>query len=458
MEFLCKLRMWVVIALLIASSSQHRIGAAPTLSSSIAPKKALDDLSEYYKAVLAPRIPNCDNTTTPSALPYANKVNTEAKVLTCTMFRDEEGFLSEFVSFYRVLGVHHMLLFDHFSIDNSTAEIKPWVEAGFVTVQSAQVLLDNNIEINNKTSTYWRVMALKKRQERMCMQWGLTHGYKYHITVDIDEYLFPIDETVSLPDAIDEWFHSFPKLSVMYISKYNFNPSPHLLEPIDLLTIEAYQTRYPNLGAVNYYMTVQPKVIYKLNGTDYSNSTIAYLTNCCGFHGCEPRKRHHTYDDVDCKQLLETEGPRFSYHKGSRTFTKSSPDQRLRINHYARSIEKFALKQRTWETASQDSQNSYDVMSYMHRTYGWTHDDTAAMRYSCAVRKELTQTITGDANVKGHYLRPGGDWLRNPEFGRVISDPRKRGRGNGRLHVHPPSNPHRYHHASKQLESIRQQQ
>jgi hypothetical protein len=176
------------------------------------------------------------------------------------------------------------------------------------------------------------------------MQWGIANNYSYHISIDIDEYMYPIDSSSpTLADAIDVWFKQFLHVGVMYVFKYGFNPSPHILEPIDLLTIEAFQTRYTANGEVNYYMSVQPKVIYKLAGDGYNNDTIAFLQQCCGFHGCEYRKQNPT-----CLSLISEQGPRFNFDKRSKRFAKMSPDVMIRINHYARSFEKYTLKAKTW--------------------------------------------------------------------------------------------------------------
>ena len=55
--------------------------------------------------------------------------------------------------------------------------------------------------------------------------------------------------------------------------------------------------------------------------------------------------------------------------------------QKVIENYYfesIRSLEKFSFKQMTWETASSHGKNEYDVNSYLHRSYGWTHDSFAA--------------------------------------------------------------------------------
>jgi len=101
------------------------------------------------------------------------------------------------------------------------------------------------------------------------------------------------------------------------------------------------------------------------------------------------------------------------------------------IFHYSRSVEKYALKQKTWKTSSgevkpgqtaEDAAKNYDISGFLHRSVGWTHESTA-LRYSCQVREVLRQ-VTGEKI----FLRHGDFWYRNPEFGKAVNDPDKRGR------------------------------
>lgn len=61
---------------------------------------------------------------------------TTAKTIICPMFRDEEGFLSEWVAYYQMHGVDHVMLFDDGSVDRSLEEVKPWIDTGFVSVRT----------------------------------------------------------------------------------------------------------------------------------------------------------------------------------------------------------------------------------------------------------------------------------------------------------------------------------
>ena len=87
---------------------------------------------------------------------------------------------------------------------------------------------------------------------------------------------------------------------------------------------------------------------------------------------------------------------------------------------YARSLEKYSLKQKTWNTAGSD--RNYDVYNFLDRTSGFTFDNSAVV-WGCSLRETLR-----NRTKEQDYIRPGDFWYRNPEFGKTVSDPNKRGR------------------------------
>lgn len=205
------------------------------------------------------------------------------------------------------------------------------------------------------------------------------------------------------------------------MKKLNFQSAPHTLEPINLLTIEAYQTRVRLHSQLNYYISVAPKCAYSLHSSEFTKNTSEFIAKCCHFHGCED------------ENLIE--GSTFctdNYVGEKRIVTGKGKGwyDALYMNHYSRSLEKFALKQKTWKTATNEvlpgqtaseAQFSYSIPKFFARSVGWYHDNTA-LRYSCQLRETL-KNMTGD----DIYLRPGSFWYRNPEFGRTVTDPEKRG-------------------------------
>jgi hypothetical protein len=147
-----------------------------------------------------------------------------------------------------------------------------------------------------------------------------------------------------------------------------------------------------------------------------------YVAECCHFHGCQGWDFRANSDL--CKINHHPEVARLQ-GKGRKWLDS------LVINHYSRSIEKYSIKSKTWRTAtgeakagetSEQAASSYDIPKFLARSLGW-YPDNIALRYSCQLRSLLVN-MTGESP----YLRPGTMWYRNPEFGKVISDPDKRGR------------------------------
>jgi hypothetical protein len=183
----------------------------------------------------------------------------------------------------------------------------------------------------------------------------------------------------------------------------------------ELGLLRRYQIRNPRKGKMNYYAQVMPKCAYALNHTTYSNLTTEFVVHCCFFHGC---------DGVD-----RTAGPRICQNgmwTGELEKVRKGNKKRYnlgKINHYARSLEKYALKSKTWETASGEGNSAdYNIAGYLARNLGWFRDDVA-LRYSCQLREQL-RLMTGEET----YLRPGYFWYRNAEFGKHVGEGEKRGR------------------------------
>ena len=78
------------------------------------------------------------------------------------MFKDEEGFLTEFVAYYKIHGFDHIILWNHGSTDNWHEELLPWISTGFVEVKDTSELSEHPLVLNAKGGSYWKVMALKK--------------------------------------------------------------------------------------------------------------------------------------------------------------------------------------------------------------------------------------------------------------------------------------------------------
>lgn len=407
--------------------------------------------SSDLDSVVYPRSDSCEN---------AKKVfkkATRKKFLLGAMFKDEEGYLAEFLSYYRVQGIDHVILWDNNSTDGSHREIAPWVASGFVDVRDLEPLNERPTVRYSGTAKFYRMMALKKETERQNILWGMLNGFDYYITADLDEYAFAAPSVRSVPpgtpslhtvlaDAVDLLFwppmdvrgRSFKPRLYFPITKYNYNSQPHALEPTELLTLEAYLSRYDKPGGMNFYMNVMPKYVYRLSGADlaagapttlpyygersFNNYTglnltdfQAFLSNCCYIHGCEDKNPRNSFcfalGKMQTKFGFET-NPLASHVTAHAPYT-------LRMNHYARSLEKHTLKALTWATANHISATGYDLKEFLHRAYGAVFDPVL-LQLGCAVRAEWGR-VTG----RTRFLREGDRWARSPEYGRVNQNHRE---------------------------------
>lgn len=360
----------------------------------------LSEKSPYYQ-----HLPDCS---TQQPIKLIQK-KTSAKGIVCPMIKDEIGFLSEWVAYYELQGFSHIILYDNGS-NSSLAELDPWIKDGFVTVRRNWWDNTRDKVFGLPKNKFYDMMKVKSLAEKECKEIAVKLGYEIFISVDLDEYMVPTNPAMTLMDELSQWFNKTTR-GVYDAAKLNFPPTPHILEPVNLLTIEAFQTRMYDDGKMSYYTSVPGKVALRLTGApDYTKDTPTYLAHCCDFHGCGKGSSRH---NPRCAEWLQTE---LWNVIGKHRPWMSGP----KIYHYARSLEKFSLKAATWDTAAPGK--GYDVYHFLHRNLGY-HFDNSAVVWGCQVR-EVLRRRTGEE----HYLRPGDSWYRNPEFGKVVDDPEKRGR------------------------------
>jgi hypothetical protein len=99
------------------------VGGATKFTKAAPPTLTSDSEFEKRSPFFA-HLPNCEN--------YDNKIvkkNPNLKGILCPMFRDEEGFLTEWIAFYQLMGFNHIMFFDDGSTDKSLEELQP--ELGF---------------------------------------------------------------------------------------------------------------------------------------------------------------------------------------------------------------------------------------------------------------------------------------------------------------------------------------
>lgn len=238
--------------------------------------------------------------------------------------------MSEYVAYYVVHGVDHLIFYDDQSSDNGLMELEPWIAKGYASVRKNW----EGYLGPEKAVTWGKQMHQKKMMERDCKMHLHHLGFDYHISVDIDEYSMPMRKGTTLVDAVHGMFKADPTRGVYNVNKLQFQPTPHLLEPIDRLTIEAYQTRFHTPNKFSPRQGVMKKTMYRLHSPHYSNATLNLVLQCCTFHSCRQGPLPM------CWQLHDQEI--------GKIFHAPWPDATVVIFHYARSLEKFTKKQKTW--------------------------------------------------------------------------------------------------------------
>jgi len=339
------------------------------------------------------------------------KKHTTTRGVVCSAFKNEGGFLSEFLAYYQMHGIDHVRLYDRGSKDGGTAEIEPWLKSGFVSIA-------DSILIPGEGSSHNKPKHDKAMFDKQCKSWAQEKGYDYYFNMDIDEYIVPIESGITVMDAFDSHILDFSQ-SVVDIPKLNFQSSPHTLEPVDLLTIEAYQLRMPEYNQLTFFKNVSSKVGLRLNHPSYQTAHRDYIVHCCNAFGCELKKRR-------CRDVSAVAAVIHGVQQPEDIFRE--PVFPLVIFHYSRSLEKFELQYSVNRDTSGESPEavSQDVGLFMDQSIGVEHDARAAIRYGCQLREILKQKTGEDV-----YLRPGPYWYRNVAFGKDLEDGRK-GKRNGR--------------------------
>ena len=127
-------------------------------------------------------------------------------------------------------------------------------------------------------------MSVKSDLETFCLQKAMSWGYDYFVSMDIDEYLMPAGASRG-KTAVDVLHSIFEKggSNLLRLVKFNFQQAPHSLEPVNLLTIEAYQSRMESPMSMTYFKRTTRKLAIQLNGHSVVLSSLLIITlmiNC----------------------------------------------------------------------------------------------------------------------------------------------------------------------------------
>ena len=139
----------------------------------------------------------------------------------CAVFRDEDRFLREWLSFHICAGIEHFFLYADRPFDDCYREIlQPFIDAGLVTLDRAVPVRDPQIP------TYDSCLANHR------------HASRWLAFIDIDEFLHTVNESLLLPDVFKE-YHAFGGVVIPWTL---LGSSEHLTAPKGLV-IENYLFR-----------------------------------------------------------------------------------------------------------------------------------------------------------------------------------------------------------------------
>ena len=383
---------------------------------------------------------------------------TTSRGIACPVFRDEEGFLSEFVAYYQLHGLNHIRFYNDGSTDNSMEELEPWLQSGFVSiVKNASKLLSGILDerTTNPNSRKWRKIlnatgvrnTIQRVCESDCKRYAMRGHFDFYFSIDVDEYMLPVAEGVTLMDAVSASSRTTER-SIYSIPKYNFAATPHVLEPIHLLTIEAYKVRMQQPRKLTYFKSVSPKLILHLGHPNITKKQKRFLTHCCNFHNCVDNScRHFKASDTE-----------YLYFGNGNTESLINRDEKsnIIIFHYSRSFEKFTHKQKTWQKIGT---NNFTLINFMDRNVGTHFDARAGQRYGEQVREVLslmTHSFTVTAATTNNNNNKNNN--NNNEEADVWGEGKKQrqsGEGGGVVSVAPPSPPSSSYSYSSKYEYMR---
>jgi len=138
-------------------------------------KKTNAVLENFLESPVMPRIPKCYDDRQPishasgsdrNCIPELKK-ETKKKFLMCAMFRNEEGFLAEFVSYYKIHGFDRIILWNGNSTDEYATELSPWLSSGLVEIRSIPELIGMTTMYSHTS------VEIQKEVERNCLSWGM---------------------------------------------------------------------------------------------------------------------------------------------------------------------------------------------------------------------------------------------------------------------------------------------
>jgi len=240
----------------------------------------------------------------------------------CAVFRDEAEYLDEWLTFHSHVGVDRFYLYDDGSTDRYREVLDPWIRSNRVVLRSAEGRRQNSIYNdclkNHRFNTKWIAF------------------------IDIDEFLWSPSDVSTI-----EVLGDFVGAAAVLVRWVLFGSSGHTSRP-KLPVLEAYTKCRPAGAELDAQSTSEPRPKSakprRVTGNALQGKSIV-----------NPRRVFrmgiHT-PEIYFGSLVSEAGSTLSRlavknHKARQAFWRTTPVDRLRINHYwSRSIEELSDKVR----------------------------------------------------------------------------------------------------------------
>jgi len=259
----------------------------------------------------------------------------------CAMFRDEAPYLAEWLAFHRLVGVEHFFLYNNKSSDDFQAVLRPYMDAGCVTLQD------------------WPIPFHESAQRRAyahCLE-SVRSRVRWLACIDIDEFLFAPGGD-SLAAALQE-YEPWPGVVVRWQNYGSSGRRTRSEQPvIERFSWRARRNWIRNRkvkSIVDPSRTLAPAGVHHFN---YLDGLLAVDET-----GTEVRIKPRPRYKKRLKPLFGRLGPLLRFidpYSAADVVNKVISVQKLRINHYpVKSYEEFLRK-----TAHKKKKRRYEDVDY----------------------------------------------------------------------------------------------
>lgn len=100
---------------------------------------------------------------------------TKVEFAICSLFRNQDRYLSEWISYHSCLGIEHFYLYNDASVDNFSCILRPYIKAGLVTLF--------HTDFKNADGPQTKVYE-------HCLQLGKSNDIRWTAFIDPDEFIY----------------------------------------------------------------------------------------------------------------------------------------------------------------------------------------------------------------------------------------------------------------------------